>query len=402
MTLSEPVQRVIACGLVILFVLLPLSLIDGLIQERWQRNGEVERSVVNDWGEAVMIGAPGVQEWRSGSTASVWIEDDEQTLEVLTSNWRVDLDVQQRRIGIFAVPVYTARVSGAFALSADASGTDWILTIPVSPARSVKDVIVSGDDNQPRSVRYQNNAVKIHFDAPVPDSVSVDMVITGSQSIALDPGRVPSDIEIASNWQHPGFSGFRLPESYSTDASGFTASWPSTSMALFGDTQGAGVRVVTPVDVYSLVDRSLKYALFFIALVVGSVFALDGLSGARVHPIQIGMVAAAMAVFYLLLLACSEIVGFSTAFIIATVVLVVQLGWYAQSVYARKKSGAIAAGVLTLLYSAQYSLLVREDYALLLGSILVSLVVGLLLIATRRLHWGKPSTSRRTSRNQGE
>ena len=387
MTLSEPVQRVIARGLVIMVVLIPLSLIEDLIHERWQRKGLVEDTVTNDWGEAVVIGSPSVQERHDDSAESVWIENDDHVIRVPAAAWQVGLDVEERRIGIFEVPVYTARISGALQLTTEAPQTDWTLSVPVTPARAVKDVKVTAGDAKPLDVSYHGDAVRVRFETPVPETLDISLIVTGSESLTIDPSGIPSDIAMTSNWEHPGFSGFRLPDGYSTGPSGFTADWPSHSMALFGDTQGAGVRIVTPVDVYSLVDRSLKYAIFFIALVVGSVFAMDSLTGARVHPVQMGMVAAAMAVFYLLLLACSEIVGFGAAFIIATGVLVAQLGWYARSIYGEKNSGAVAAGILTIVYSAQYGLLVREDYSLLLGSILVSAVVGLLLAVTRRLRW---------------
>ncbi len=72
-----------------------------------------------------------------------------------------------------------------------------------------------------------------------------------------------------------------------------------------------GVDLVQPVDLYQRAERSVKYAGLFIALSLLTLFIWEHLARRPLHPIQYGMMALALSVFYLLLLALAEHIGFS-------------------------------------------------------------------------------------------
>ncbi|ETJ45484.1 Inner membrane protein, partial [human gut metagenome] len=76
------------------------------------------------------------------------------------------------------------------------------------------------------------------------------------------------------------------------------------------------VAVTTPADQYQLTDRATKYAILLIALTFMAFFVFETLTAQRLHPMQYLLVGLSLVMFYLLLLALSEHIGFTVAWII--------------------------------------------------------------------------------------
>src|SRR5690606_6935682 len=105
-----------------------------------------------------------------------------------------------------------------------------------------------------------------------------------------------------------------LPASRTINDSGFRAGWVVPYLARgFGQSldvsdealarvmaSSFGVRLYQPVDYYQLVDRSLKYAILFVALAFLIFFVVETISLQRLHAVQYTMVGAAQVLFYLL------------------------------------------------------------------------------------------------------
>ena len=80
------------------------------------------------------------------------------------------------------------------------------------------------------------------------------------------------------------------------------------------------VAVATPADQYQLTDRATKYAILLIVLTFMSFFVLESMTSLRLHPMQYLLVGLSLVMFYLLLLALSEHIGFTAAWITASLV----------------------------------------------------------------------------------
>lgn len=80
------------------------------------------------------------------------------------------------------------------------------------------------------------------------------------------------------------------------------------------------VAVATPADQYQLTDRATKYAILLIILTFMSFFVLESMTSLRLHPMQYLLVGLSLVMFYLLLLALSEHIGFTAAWITASLV----------------------------------------------------------------------------------
>jgi inner membrane protein len=113
--------------------------------------------------------------------------------------------------------------------------------------------------------------------------------------------------------------------------------------------------------------------------------------------VQYGLIGLAQAVFFLLLLALAEHIGFAAAFLIAASACIALLTFYIRYVVG-SIARAVAFGVyFVALYGTIYVMLSSEDSALLLGSVLVFAVLAATMIATRRLDWFSLSASLRAS-----
>ena len=74
---------------------------------------------------------------------------------------------------------------------------------------------------------------------------------------------------------------------------------------------------------------------------------------------------------------------------IAATACIALLGFYLSAVLRGARRGASFAVVLTALYGALYGMLMSEDNALLLGSLLVFALVALAMVLTRNVDWSR-------------
>ena len=123
-TLIETLQRsvtgkVMFVGLLTLLLLIPVGMIRGVIFERMGMYSAATTDVANAWGESQLVGAPILvvpfQYTRPAHAGPITLTDElyllPETLELAGS-----VQVEERRRGIYRVPVYTARltVNGGF------------------------------------------------------------------------------------------------------------------------------------------------------------------------------------------------------------------------------------------------------------------------------------------------
>jgi len=154
-------------------------------------------------------------------------------------------------------------------------------------------------------------------------------------------------------------------------------------------TEGAhfGFSMLVPIDYYQTITRSVKYALLFIVLTFGTFFTIEILKSYRVHPIQYTLIGLALTLFYTLLISLSEQTGFEPAYIAASAAIVAMISLYTMSITKKKLFAVLIGTVLTGLYGTLYLLLRLEDYALLLGSVLLFVILGLFMFLTRNIDW---------------
>ncbi|MGT3282005.1 cell envelope integrity protein CreD [Yersinia enterocolitica] len=239
--------------------------------------------------------------------------------------------------------------------------------------------------------------------------VNFKLTLAGTNSLSVVPVGRSSELTLQSNWQHPNFVGEFLPLQRKVDEKGFRAHWSSNWLANSMNINFSGDNVrfdfdqlpafttslIEPVDHYQLTERAIKYAILFIGLTFFSFFLFESLTSLRVHPIQYLLVGAALVLFYLMLLAFSEHLGFTLAYIIASLSCSMLIAIYLSAVLGGWLRGALFASGLLLLYGVLFGLLQSEDNALLLGAGLLFIILAAVMLLTRRLDWYQVASPQR-------
>lgn len=242
------------------------------------------------------------------------------------------------------------------------------------------------------------------FGARLRFTVELQSSLAGTESLAIAPIADSNHIALSSSWPHPQFAGRFLPRSRRIADSGFDAQWDISSLAAGSQGQylqgvanegldSLALSLVEPVNIYSQADRASKYGFLFVMLTFVSFFMFELLKRLAIHPIQYLLVGLALAIFFLLLLSLSEHMEFWIAYLAASVACIGLLAVYLSAVLRSKLRGAGFAAGLTLLYAALYGLLVSEDNALVLGSLMLFAILAALMLITRRIDWYAPANA---------
>ncbi|MEO6172135.1 MAG: cell envelope integrity protein CreD, partial [Arenimonas sp.] len=217
-------------------------------------------------------------------------------------------------------------------------------------------------------------------------------------TLSLIPIADSNKATIQSTWPHPNFSGDFSPRNSDINDNGFNANWNISSLSASAQTQYRNkteldqldsfeVNLIDPVNIYSQADRASKYALLFILLTFVGFLMFEIIKQLAIHPIQYGLVGLSLAIFFCLLLSLSEHMDFLKAYLIASIACIGLLGVYVRSVLKSEARSLAFSAMLTVLYCVLYGLLVSEDNALVMGSILLFSILAAIMLVTRKVDW---------------
>jgi inner membrane protein len=416
--------KLLGIGALTLAMIVPLLLIASLVQERRQYAAEAAASVARGWGGNQTIAGPLLvipyliperRDSNGGITASA-VRGEVVTLAKTLEAKAAPL-VEERQRGIFSIPVYATEIdlTGSFArpvlrgLPPDTQ-IDWNnarLAVGVGDVLGIAEVSMtwagqSGFTFDPRTgVNAMTSGVQTSVAVPAGDTAfSIKLRVRGTGRLAFVPSAETFSASVTSAWPHPSFDGAYLPDSREIGEAGFTATWrvshlartlpqvwsnDDTNVTAYGS--DFGVTFYQPVDFYQLVERSLKYAILFIGLSFLVFFLIETVTGARVHVVQYLLAGSAQVIFYLLLLALAEQIGFGFAYLAAVVACVGLTTMYAGSFLGTHPRAAALGGALMLLYALLYTLLNEEDYALLTGAVASFAALAVTMFLTRNIDW---------------
>ncbi|MFL6854404.1 MAG: inner membrane CreD family protein, partial [Sphingomicrobium sp.] len=161
----------------------------------------------------------------------------------------------------------------------------------------------------------------------------------------------------------------------------------AASMANDGASNAAAISLIQPVDLYSRVDRATKYGFLFIGFTFMALLMFDIIAGVRVTSVEYLLMGAAIVLFFVLLLAFAEVIGFTAAYVVASAAIAGLNTAYSAAVLGSWKRGYVIGGLLIGLYAVLYILLGLEAFSLLIGSILLFVALAGVMYATRRIDW---------------
>jgi len=437
--LSRP-ARWTAVAILALVLLIPLQMVQSVVRERHQRYQEVVADIAGTWsGDQLLAGpmlvvpfterverreevvnAEGerriVRRWESCSRRAVILPDE---LGV-----HGQLFPETRRRGIYRVQVYTAEltVSATFrnpraAVEALSSAerleeVDWsaaVVGFGLSDPRGIVSADgfnVNGTAHAPRpgttiaEIAPKGFHVQVGEDVPVATGLDLQLplVIRGSGSLRFLPLGESTRATLRSQWPHPCFIGEVLPAERTIDDDGFSAEWaipllnrsfPQAFVAgaeISVDEIEAGVRLFEPVALYDLVTRSVKYGLLFVVLTFLTLGLIELVTGVKLSLVQFLLIGVALALFFLILVALAEHIGFAAAYVLASSTVVAINTLYCAAILSRRSTALLVGGVLTAIYGVLYTVLKAEDFALLGGTLLLVVALSVTMYLTRKLH----------------
>ena len=233
-----------------------------------------------------------------------------------------------------------------------------------------------------------------------PLEIAFSLDLNGTGEFSLVPLGRNSELQLTSNWPHPGFLGSFLPTQREVSAAGYRAHWQSSWFAndmgsYFKDDMeipwsrlpAFSADVMSLADQYQLTDRATKYAILLIGLTFMAFFVFESLTRRPLHPMQYLLVGLSLVLFYLVLLAVSEHIGFTAAWLAASLSGAVMNGIYLQAVLRGWRNSLLFVAALLLLDGVMWFLLHSEDSALLLGTGVLALALSVLMFLTRRVDW---------------
>jgi inner membrane protein len=431
-------------GAVALLVLVPLIATRGKIEERQRLNNDARRSIVESSAGEQRLIAPVLrvgcietytevrtisERGRDQTVRQTKERECEQinfAPEVFEVSGRVDLEQMPRYRGIHRVRLYRAplKLAGRFVLpEAPEQVPDTVrrfgraqLVLPVADARGVKNtpqLKIGGNavDFKPGTGSASlgqglsaslGNASALGREA----AFAFDLELAGVERFSVVPFARNTVVKLDSNWPAPSFTGKFLPDERTVSETGFGAEWrinefasggqaalrewlakPAAEQSMQPQVAALTINLIEPVNLYLQAYRAAEYGFLFVGLTFLLVLAFELAGSARVHPVQYGLVGLALAVFFLLLIALAEHIGFARAYLAAASACVLLITWYAIGMLGSAKRGAAVGASSAALFGVLNMLLRSEDYALLMGALLVFAVLAALMLATRRLDW---------------
>lgn len=430
--------KIITIAMVALALLVPLNMITDIISERSYFREQARNRIAESWtGRQKLLGPVLVAPYTLRYTKKEWdeklkayrdkVHTSHHTAYILPDTLQINgrIETEQRTLGLYSIPVYSSRltVKGSFDTQelrdlARHHGTNIRFK---RPRLSVMVSDIRGIDRQPvlnwqgREVEFQSGSEvswsetgmhaplgKIPTDKARRYDFDLNVELRGMESIQFAPVARSTEVNLSANWPHPGFIGRYLPASRNISDQGFDARWKMSSFSsdmprivkscggggcLEFTNNVFGVNLVNSVDIYHKTERSVKYAILFIFLIFVVFFLYEVMKGLRLHPMQYLMVGLAQTFFYLLLISLSEHISFAAAYLAASCASIAVITVYLAAILGNWRRGIGFGAGLTVLYGMLYTILISEDNALLMGSLLVFTILTIVMMITRRLDW---------------
>jgi inner membrane protein len=434
--------RMLMIGILIIVLLIPLSYIESLITERATRQESVVNEINEKWGNEVLLYGPILKipyKTYSEKIITVANSKENRTEKIESINYayffpkkldmKANINPEEKKRGIYKTSVYKSEIAiiGNFEKpdfsSIDIKDEDilWdksIILIKTSNLKGINNQVEIKFEEQsyPFLPKYEdsyrelsktislnnletNSISKESIQLLANSDFSMKLNVSGSEQIRVIPIGKETDLSISSNWKTANFIGNFLPlNTNKITENGFNANWkvlhinrpfqqeyfntfPNLNEFAFG------VNFMIPVDEYQKSERSAKYGFLVISLTFLIFFLIQSISKINIHPFQYLMIGLALTMFYTLLISISEHSNFLKAYLIAGSSVIGLITLYSKSILQTFKFPLFIGLSLSALYTFIFVIIQLENYALLVGSLGLFLILAIIMYASRKIDW---------------
>ncbi|PXV68809.1 inner membrane protein [Dysgonomonas alginatilytica] len=415
--------KIVIVVVLTLLMLIPIGMVKSLIKER-EGNKIAEQTEMSDrWGGRQLLTGPvlvlpykqSLVEKGTGANFIYCLPEE--------YNVTGEIKPEERTRGIQKILSYQSAMhfDGKFIfpdytkLNINESQILWdeaYIVMGISNLQGVKNKIVFNLNGHPQEILPSvpdNDLIKSGVMVKMPLSPAdmgksynfdFDLVLNGTDGLHFLPIGKQTNVHLNSTWKSVAYTGDYVPTEKADIKDGIDAQWnvfdynrSYTQMWVgkndsFGSTK-LGLDLLLPVDHYQKTMRAVKYAIMFIALTFLVFFMVELLSKRRIHPVQYLLVSFALVLFYSLLLALSEHIGFDWSYLVSAVAIVTLITAYSYSIFKSKKQTVFMGLFLSGLYIFLYVVIQLEDMALLLGSIGLFIALAIVMFVSRKIDWYK-------------
>jgi len=410
--------KMVLLGIMGLFLLVPLELIKSIIKERLENSENVKKEIAFQWAGQQTLTGPVLN-------IPVWIYPSDKELKPYRSVYHLmpekliidgDIETEIRHRSIYKAVVYNAdiRLSGVFAIpeinTDERSEVHWnesYYTLGITDNRGLKGgVNLLSDSISLEAIPGLKDSdlfmTGITFESQAGEkrekiSFSVNLKLSGSESINFSPVGKTTEVSLRSSWKSPGFQGNFLPYERIINDSGFNAKWLVTNLnrnfpQLWSGSSYApasdsfGVDFILPVDHYQKSLRSAKYGILFIALTFLALLFAELTISERIHVFHYLLVSLALVLFFSLLNALSEHTGFNLAYLISSGSTILLLSFFLKALIRKTRPVILITTLLVFLYAFIFVLLTLNDYAYLAGNIGLFVLLAAIMGLSAKLH----------------
>ncbi|WP_407426837.1 cell envelope integrity protein CreD [Arcticibacter sp.] len=443
-------------GFLTLLLLIPSEWIQSLIRERQSRHDEVLKDISDKWSSSQLLQGPVMilpyRTVKQVTDASGKVSHEEMLTNVyilpekLSISSKVEPEVRHR--GIFDAVVYNAKVnvSGSFSpLELAKSGINpegivWNkakVVIGLSDLKGLKNNPTIQLDNRQYGVEpdfanlelFTNNLIIVpDLSKEKKTSLTFSFVLDlrGSTELNFLHLGKNTEVNIEGSWPDPSFTGRYLPEKQKVDNNAFSAQWKipffnrpypqqwiadntrlntsnetgtepphseTVSQEKKIDEPFFGVKFLLPIDQYQKTMRTAKYSFLIILLTFLSLFFTELLYKKKVHILQYVLIGAAMTIYYTLLLAFSERIGFNSAYLLASTSTVLLISMFIGTLLNSRKPALIFGSILTTFYIFIFVIIQLQDLALIFGSVGLFITVAVMMYLSAKMDWNQQTLS---------
>lgn len=419
----------------ILVLMIPLYLVQGIIKEREYRQHEVIHEISEKWGEEIVLYGPILKvPYKVYTESEQFNNDTKETIKIRKSSLQYayffpeelkkEITVKNEPLyrGNYQTVVFNAKIDVAASYDdLDFSKNDinsedvlWdkaTILIKTTNLKSIQEEVFLRLNKQKHQLEpiFETDYSSLHTlqtqsidlsNLKGKKDISFTLDFNGSKSIKTIPIGKTSTTNITSNWADPSFSGNFLPNSDSKEinADGFKADWKILHVnRAFGQSHfrslpnlnafSYGVDFKLLNDDYQQNERASKYGVLVISLTFLVFFMLQAINNLKVHIIQYALIGAALVIFYSLLISITEHSSFTFAYLISSAAVITMISLYAWSFFKRLPHVALITSSLTALYVFIYVIIQLDNYALLVGSVGLFIILGVIMYLSRKVNW---------------
>ena len=409
--------KIVVLAFLSLFLLIPLEMIKSIIRERQKNAEDVKNVISSQWAGQQIVSGPvlnipvRILSAKKDAEPSVFIYH----IMPESLSFKGDIQTEKRHVSIYQAVVYTAslKISGNFVIPDINTGEKteilWqeaYYTMGISDNRGLKGtVFMNIDAGAIEAIPGLKDADLFSTGISFPSELSiktktlpfsVNLNVSGSEGLSFVPLGKTTEVTINSKWNSPGFKGNFLPVNRTITESGFNAKWVVTNLnrnfpqiwsgkSYNPANDSFGVNFILPNDHYQKSLRSAKYGILFIALTFLALVFAELTTKENIHIFQYVMVALGLVLFFSLLNALSEFIGFNFAYLISAVSTISLISFFLQKLIRKRFTVYLISGLLVSLYIFIFILLSLNDFAYLAGNIGLFILLAVTMKLTVKL-----------------